>query len=244
VPASSNIIPTYLRELRSRDLPARPACYRLKEELTGGQYGRFFVAKSASAPCVQGSVVSDDDGLAIMRADDPGTRKPLQTKGKRHWIRGYGGAAEAAAANELLGTMARSGTPLVEDGSRDLRGGGRRPRTAASGFCQQEEIDNLLGFPCRAKPVNSTTSGIRDIIDPGDGVLRGSRCSKSCYDLVTDDDTSCATSLRTTAKGLARSHHLGAVRRYMNSIQLPRCCACSRRWQWGKISAGDGGFEP
>jgi len=50
-------------------------------------------------------------------------------------------AAEAAAANELSGTMALQWAAMVEDGSRDFGGGknGGERRTAASGFCRRKK---------------------------------------------------------------------------------------------------------
>ena len=50
-------------------------------------------------------------------------------------------AAEAAAANELSGTMALQWAAMVEDGSRDLGG-----KNSGERVLSQEEIDNLLGF--------------------------------------------------------------------------------------------------
>src|SRR5260370_5400367 len=52
-------------------------------------------------------------------------------------------AAQAAAANEISGTMALQWAAMVEDGGRDFagakKGGGERGLS-------QEEIDNLLGL--------------------------------------------------------------------------------------------------
>jgi len=50
-------------------------------------------------------------------------------------------AAEAAAANELSGTMALQWAAMVEDGGRDFGGGKNNGERVLS----QEEIDNLLG---------------------------------------------------------------------------------------------------
>src|SRR5216683_5546383 len=70
------------------------------------------------------------------------------------------GAAEAAAANELSGTMALQWAAMVEDGSRDFGGG----KNGGERVLSQEEIDNLLGF--NAGEVNlDDNSGIRAIID-------------------------------------------------------------------------------
>src|ERR1700710_2714043 len=69
-------------------------------------------------------------------------------------------AAEAAAANELSGTMALQWAAMVEDGSRDLAGG----KGGAERILNQDEIDNLLGFS--VSDVNlDEHSGIRAIID-------------------------------------------------------------------------------
>ena len=51
-------------------------------------------------------------------------------------------AAEAAAANELSGTMALQWAAMVEDGGRDFGTGKNNGERVLS----QEEIDNLLGF--------------------------------------------------------------------------------------------------
>src|SRR3979490_1837891 len=69
-------------------------------------------------------------------------------------------AAEAAAANELSGTMALQWAAMGEDGSRDLGGG----KNGGERVLSQEEIDNLLGFS--VGDVNlEDNSGIRAIID-------------------------------------------------------------------------------
>src|ERR1700744_6776940 len=73
-----------------------------------------------------------------------------------------GEAAEAAAANELSGTMALQWAAMVEDGSRDFgtgKNGGERGLS-------QEEIDNLLGFNLGVVNLDDN-SGIRAIIDSG-----------------------------------------------------------------------------
>ena len=78
-------------------------------------------------------------------------------------------AAEAAASNELSGTMALQWAAMVEDGGRDFGGGKNNGERVLS----QEEIDNLLGFSVGDVNVDDN-SGIRAIIDFGDGVLRAS----------------------------------------------------------------------
>src|SRR3984893_12331474 len=69
-------------------------------------------------------------------------------------------AGEAAAANELSGTMARQWAAMVEDGSRDLGGG----KNSGERVLSQEEIDNLLGFSVGDVNLDDN-SGIRAIID-------------------------------------------------------------------------------
>ena len=68
-------------------------------------------------------------------------------------------AAEAAAANELSGTMALQWAAMVEDGSRDLGG-----KNSGERVLSQEEIDNLLGFSVGDVNLDDN-SGIRAIID-------------------------------------------------------------------------------
>src|ERR1700723_2341300 len=69
-------------------------------------------------------------------------------------------AAEAAAANELSGTMALQWAAMVEDGSRDLGG-----KNSGERVLSQEEIDNLLGFDLTDDDTAERT-GIRAIINP------------------------------------------------------------------------------
>src|ERR1700728_2794717 len=68
-------------------------------------------------------------------------------------------AAEAAAANELSGTMALQWAAMVEDGSRELGG-----KNSGERVLSQEEIDNLLGFSVGDVNIDDN-SGIRAIID-------------------------------------------------------------------------------
>src|SRR6201985_1913629 len=69
-------------------------------------------------------------------------------------------AAEAAAANELSGTMALQWAAMVEDGRREFGGG----KNGGERVLSQEEIDNLLGFSVGDVNVDDN-SGIRAIID-------------------------------------------------------------------------------
>src|SRR6202167_467234 len=68
-------------------------------------------------------------------------------------------AAEAAAANELSGTMALQWAAMVEDGSRDLGG-----KNSGERVVSQEEIDKLPGFSLGDVKIDDN-SGIRAIID-------------------------------------------------------------------------------
>src|SRR6202451_662743 len=69
-------------------------------------------------------------------------------------------AAEAAAANELSGSMALQWAAMVEDGGRDFGGG----KNGGERVLSQEEIDNLLGFSVGDVNLDDN-SGIRAIID-------------------------------------------------------------------------------
>src|ERR1700730_10909430 len=69
-------------------------------------------------------------------------------------------AAEAAAANEISGTMALQWAAMVEDGSRDFGGG----KNGGERVLSQEEIDNLLGFSAGEVQLDDH-SGIRAISD-------------------------------------------------------------------------------
>src|ERR1700681_2290117 len=93
-----------------------------------------------------GNPLDDQDAIAAQWEASLDSEDPAQ-------------AAEAAAANELSGTMALQWAAMVEDGSRDLGGknGGER-------VLSQEEIDNLLGFSVGDVNVDDN-SGIRAIID-------------------------------------------------------------------------------
>src|SRR6202050_1990425 len=68
-------------------------------------------------------------------------------------------AAEAAAANELSGTMALQWAAMVEDGSRDFGG-----KNSGERVLSQEEIDNLLGFSVGDVNLDDH-SGIPPLID-------------------------------------------------------------------------------
>ena len=84
-------------------------------------------------------------------------------------------AAEAAAANELSGTMALQWAAMVEDGSRDFGGknGGER-------VLSQEEIDNLLGFSTSATSTSTTIPAFAPSSIRRWSPTSVCRCSKSC----------------------------------------------------------------
>src|SRR2546425_12279159 len=70
-------------------------------------------------------------------------------------------AAQAAAANEISGTMALQWAAMVEDGGREFGGG---KNGGGERVLSQEEIDNLLGFSASDVSLDDH-SGIRAIID-------------------------------------------------------------------------------
>src|SRR5256885_14945154 len=70
-------------------------------------------------------------------------------------------AAQAAAANEISGTMALQWAAMVEDGGRDFGGGKNR---GGERVLSQEAIDQLLGFSARDRNLDEQ-SRIRAIID-------------------------------------------------------------------------------
>ena len=72
--------------------------------------------------------------------------------------------------------MALQWAAMVEDGSRDFGGG----KNGGERVLSQEEIDNLLGF--NVGEVNlDDNSGIRAIIDFGDGLLRASADARNRF---------------------------------------------------------------
>jgi len=131
-------------------------------------------------------------------------------------------AAEAAAANELSGTMALQWAAMVEDGSRDFVAA----RTRRAGL-SQEEIDSLLGFSVGDVSLDDN-SGIRAIIDSAMVSYSVCRCSKSFRPAVR----LMTTSLRNfTSDNVEVSlDRITSVRfgDYMNSIRCRRCSVCSR----------------
>src|SRR6266536_5228994 len=137
-------------------------------------------------------------------------------------------AAEAAAANEISGTMALQWAAMVEDGSRDFGGsknGGER-------VLSQEEIDNLLGF--NAGEVNlDDNSGIRAIIDSAMVSYERLPMLEIVFDRLVRLMT---TSLRNftsdhveVSLDLITSVRFGD---YLNSIPLPAILAVFKAEEW------------
>jgi len=149
-------------------------------------------------------------------------------------------AAEAAAANEISGTMALQWAAMVEDGSRDFGGG----KNGGERVLSQEEIDNLLGFS--AGEVNlDDNSGIRAIIDSAMVSYERLPMLEIVFDRLVRLMT---TSLRNfTSDNVEVSlDRITSVRfgDYINSIPLPRR---SQRFQGrgvGQLWAGHGGLQP
>jgi flagellar motor switch protein FliM len=85
-------------------------------------------------------------------------------------------AAEAAAANELSGTMALQWAAMVEDGGRDFGGG---KNGGGERVLSQEEIDNLLGFSAGDVNLDEILASARSSIRRW-CPTSACRCSKSC----------------------------------------------------------------
>src|SRR6202040_1893359 len=133
-------------------------------------------------------------------------------------------AAEAAAANELSGTMALQWAAMVEDGSRDFgtgKNGGER-------VLSQEEIDNLLGFSVGDVNLDDN-SGIRAIIDSAMGSYERLPMLEIVFDRLVRLMT---TSLRNfTSDNVEVSlDNITSIRfgDYLNSIPLPAILAVFR----------------
>src|SRR5579864_6328189 len=137
-------------------------------------------------------------------------------------------AAEAAAANELSGTMALQWAAMVEDGGREFGGdkkGGER-------VLSQEEIDNLLGF--NVGEVNlDDNSGIRAIIDSAMVSYERLPMLEIVFDRLVRLMT---TSLRNfTSDNVEVSlDRITSVRfgDYLNSIPLPAILAVFKAEEW------------
>src|ERR1700694_831869 len=137
-------------------------------------------------------------------------------------------AAEAAAANELSGTMAVQWAAMVEDGSRDFGGG----KNSGERVLSQEEIDNLLGFS--ASDVNlDDHSGIRAIIDSAMVSYERLPMLEIVFDRLVRLMT---TSLRNfTSDNVEVSlDRITSVRfgDYLNSIPLPAILAVFKAEEW------------
>src|SRR5215218_6499643 len=148
-------------------------------------------------------------------------------------------AAEAAAANEISGTMALQWAAMVEDGSRDFGGG----KNGGERVLSQEEIDNLLGFS--AGEVNlDDNSGIRAIIDSAMVSYERLPMLEIVFDRLVRLMT---TSLRNfTSDNVEVSlDRITSVRfgDYLNSIPLPAILAVFKAEEWdnfGLITVNSG----
>src|SRR6202521_4467330 len=136
-------------------------------------------------------------------------------------------AAEAAAANELSGTMALQWAAMVEDGSRDLGG-----KNSGERVLSQEEIDNLLGFNVGEVNVDDN-SGIRAIIDSAMVSYERLPMLEIVFDRLVRLMT---TSLRNfTSDNVEVSlDRITSVRfgDYLNSIPLPAILAVFKAEEW------------
>ena len=137
-------------------------------------------------------------------------------------------AAEAAAANELSGTMALQWAAMVEDGGREFgvsKNGGER-------VLSQEEIDNLLGFNVTDINVDDN-SGIRAIIDSAMVSYERLPMLEIVFDRLVRLMT---TSLRNfTSDNVEVSlDRITSVRfgDYMNSIPLPAVLSVFKAEEW------------
>ncbi|HEY2213176.1 MAG TPA: flagellar motor switch protein FliM [Bradyrhizobium sp.] len=137
-------------------------------------------------------------------------------------------AAEAAAANELSGTMALQWAAMVEDGGRDFGGG----KNGGERVLSQEEIDNLLGFSVGEVNVDDN-SGIRAIIDSAMVSYERLPMLEIVFDRLVRLMT---TSLRNfTSDNVEVSlDRITSVRfgDYMNSIPLPAVLSVFKAEEW------------
>src|SRR6266403_2216814 len=137
-------------------------------------------------------------------------------------------AAEAAAANELSGTMALQWAAMVEDGSRDFGGG----KNSGERVLSQEEIDNLLGFSVGDVNIDEN-SGIRAIIDSAMVSYERLPMLEIVFDRLVRLMT---TSLRNfTSDNVEVSlDRITSVRfgDYLNSIPLPAILAVFKAEEW------------
>ena len=137
-------------------------------------------------------------------------------------------AAEAAAANELSGTMALQWAAMVEDGSRDFGGG----KNGGERVLSQDEIDNLLGFSVGDVNLDDH-SGIRAIIDSAMVSYERLPMLEIVFDRLVRLMT---TSLRNfTSDNVEVSlDRITSVRfgDYLNSIPLPAILAVFKAEEW------------
>ena len=137
-------------------------------------------------------------------------------------------AAQAAAANELSGTMALQWAAMVEDGGRDFGNGKNNGERVLS----QEEIDNLLGFSVGDVNVDDN-SGIRAIIDSAMVSYERLPMLEIVFDRLVRLMT---TSLRNfTSDNVEVSlDRITSVRfgDYMNSIPLPAVLSVFKAEEW------------
>ena len=149
-------------------------------------------------------------------------------------------AAEAAAANEISGTMALQWAAMVEDGSRDFGGG----KNGGERVLSQEEIDNLLGFSVGEVNLDDN-SGIRAIIDSAMVSYERLPMLEIVFDRLVRLMT---TSLRNfTSDNVEVSlDRITSVRfgDYMNSIPLPAVLSVFKAEEWDNFRAGHGGLQP
>src|ERR1700755_1897180 len=149
-------------------------------------------------------------------------------------------AAQAAAANELSGTMALQWAAMVEDGGRDFGGG----KNGGERLLWEEEIDTLLGFT--AGEVNlDENSGIRAIIDSAMVSYERLPMLEIVFDRLVRLMT---TSLRNfTSDNVEVSlDRITSVRfgDYMNSIPLPAVLCVFKAEEWENLRLGPGVSHP
>jgi len=142
-------------------------------------------------------------------------------------------AAKAAAANELTGAMAEQWAAMVEDGSRDVGGGGSASsKSGGERVLTQEEIDNLLGFSVGEVNLDDH-SGIRAIIDSAMVSYERLPMLEIVFDRLVRLMT---TSLRNfTSDNVEVSlDRITSVRfsDYMNSIPLPAVLSVFKAEEW------------
>jgi hypothetical protein len=185
----------YLRELRKSDLEGSAGIYRLKEELGGASTLR-------SIPRDRFDPVQRNPG-AVMA--DRANRTNSATTGTRAQIRAVGAAKPAAGPT---GDPTEWGAMLDSDPSKagaDDDGGDK--------VLNQDEIDSLLGFDANATSGIELT-GVQALINSALVSYERLPMLEIVFDRLVRLST---TSLRNfhlrQRRSLARSHHLGAVRR-------------------------------